>query len=63
MRHASASRTAVWLVTTVPYQPVLLPSGSIGMMITKICEWIDPAYSADLLAQTYDVLKKRWLLL
>ena len=40
----SAGLPTVWLVTTAPYQPALLPSGSI----TKICEWIGPAYSANL---------------
>ena len=29
VHHASASRTAVWLVTTAPYQPALLPTDSI----------------------------------
>ena len=32
-------------------------------MITKICEWIGPPYSANLLERVYDSLKERWLLL
>ena len=42
--HASASRTAVLLVTTVRWQPELCQVVRL-CMIAKICEWIGPAYS------------------
>ena len=58
VHYASASCTAAWLVTTEPSCPVVRLC-----MITQICEWKGPAYSANLLAQVYDALKERWLLL
>ena len=61
MRHTSASRTAVWLVTTAPWpnnQP-LLPSGRWVVRDTQNCEWIGPAYSANLLARAYAALKEK----
>ena len=57
---ASASRTTVWLVRMHPSNQRCCWVVQ-SWTFTKICEWIDPAYSANLLAQAYDALKERWL--
>ena len=57
-----ASRTAVWLVRMHPSNQCYCWVVQ-SLVFTIICEWIGPAYSANLLARAYDALKERWLLL
>ena len=62
VRHASASRTAVWLVELHSSNQRCCWVDRL-CVIAKIYEWIDPAYSVNLLARAYDALKEWWLLL
>ena len=61
VRHASVSLTAIWLVTTAPNNQRSWQVAQL-CVITKICEWIGPTCSANLLAWAHNALQEWWLL-
>ena len=54
VHHASASCTAVWLATTSLYSNQHCCWVARLYIIAKNCEWIDPTYSANLMAWAYN---------